>query len=213
MKFSFNTTGANQPVIREFDIDNDLCVNQGEVVCIKDSKITTQTKGTLSLGVCAETHTGQKDLLNTRANGNKVRVIVGSDSAYEAKSPMLSASLGTSTTLVCEAKGLCASVMGTVKLIRKADGSQNTDSIGTERRILSVAISDNTATITLEEGGVISTGDEYVLIPDIGHTLYLDENRTGVVFENAQTDVCFKVIGTDKNLSVIYMTMCNALFA
>jgi hypothetical protein len=184
MKFSFNTTGANQPVIREFDIDNALCVNQGEVVCIKDSKVTTETKDTISLGVCAETHTGEKDLLNTRANDEKVRVIVGADSVYETKMPEISATSGSNTTLVCIFDGFNASVKGTVKLIRKADGSQNTDAIGTQRRIISATVSGNNVTITLEEGGIICAGDEYVLIPDLGEILYLDQNRTGIVFEN-----------------------------
>lgn len=214
MKFCFNTTGSNQPVIREFDIDKDLCVNEGQVVCISNSKVTDAIKGQVALGVCAETHSGNSDLLNVRANGTKVRVVVGADSVYEAKMPKLCAtSKGTSTSFICSADGLGSNVKGYLMLTGKSSDSQNTDEIGKVRRIVSCTVSGSTATFTLEAGGIIYTGDEYVLIPDLACTMVLDNTKTGVVFANANTDITFKVIGNDTNRLTTFVTMQNTLFA
>ena len=40
MKFVFCASGADQPAIKDFDVQNDKEINEGEAVCLTGEKIT-----------------------------------------------------------------------------------------------------------------------------------------------------------------------------
>ena len=61
MNFLFNLSGANTPVIKEYDIAADEKISAGEVVGLSDGLIVKANDADSIIGVCAEDHTGEKD--------------------------------------------------------------------------------------------------------------------------------------------------------
>ena len=215
MNFLFNLSGANAPLIKEYDILADTKVFAGEVVGLSNGKIVKANDADAILGVCAEDHKGEKDELNARADGTKVRVIIAPDAVYSAKAPKYTAQVGsTATTLVTSSKGLSVSIKsGAAILVSKAENSTNTDKIGAVRRISAVAVSGEKATVTLENGGVACEGDEYVLIPDTGSKLQLTEDGFGVCFYNSATDVQFVCVCYDEKTQCVGVKLSTTLLA
>lgn len=215
MNFLFNLSGANTPVIKEYDIAADTKVFAGEVVGLSDGTIVKADDADAIIGVCAEDHKGEKDEFNARANGTKIRVNIAPDAVYSAKAPVYTASTGsTATTLVTVSSGLNVSIKsGKAILVRKAAGSTNTDKIGSARKISAVAISGATATITLEKGAAPCAGDEYVIIPEIGGKLQLEQNGKGVCFYNSATDVQFVCVCYDQKTQCVGVKLATTIFA
>ena len=147
MKFSFNASGANAPLIREYDITPTFAVKEGEALGIADSIAVKADDGDHLLGVCAEEHTGVHDELNPRADGSKIRVNIAPHAVYETALPKVAAKSGGATTLVVDSAGLSASVAsGRAVLVAKAATSANTDEVGSARRISACAVSGGNAT-------------------------------------------------------------------
>ncbi len=215
MNFLFNLSGANAPLIKEYDTSADAKIFAGEVVGLRKGVIVKANDADAVLGVCAEDHKGEKDQLNARADGTKIRVIIAPDAVYSAKAPKYIASSGsTATTLVTSSAGLSVSITsGKAILVSKAENSTNTDKIGTVRRISAVAVSGEKATVTLENGGIACAGDEYILIPDIGSKLQLTEDGFGVCFYNSATDVQFVCVCYDEKTQCVGVKLSTTLFA
>lgn len=214
MKFLFNLSGANTPLIKEFDIEKTTAVEAGEVVGIKDNTVTKAADCEKVLGVCAETHTGTHDELNDRADGTKVRVIIAPDTVYSSKAPLFVAKSGTDSTLAVSSAGLSAALKsGFAVLVSKAENSSNTDIPGTKRRITGCAVSGETATLTLEAGGVPVKGDVYMLIPCVGDTMYLTSDAKGVCFYNAYSQDSLTCVCTDVDTGNIGFKINTSIFA
>lgn len=215
MNFMFNITGANTPLIKEYDIASDTEVYAGELVSIENSLVIKAEDGKDVLGVCAEDHTGKADLLNARADGTKIRVNITDGAVYSAKAPEYTAKAGcTATTLVTASNGLSVSVKsGFAVLVSKADGSTNTDAVGTKRRISAVAVTGETAEVTLTDGGVPCEGDTYMIIPDIGDILYSDTENSGVCFFNSAAAASFKCVCTDEKTGFVGVKLTETVFA
>lgn len=200
MKFLFNASGANAPLIKEYDIASDFSVSFGEVVGMADSLVTKAGDGDFIIGVSQEEHTGEHDELNSRSDGTKIRINIAPDAVYEVPLPSYTAKSGTATTIVTDSSGLSTSLTsGYALLLSKGAGSANTDNVGTKRRISSCSVSGSTATITVAEGGTVSEGDVYLLIPDIGDEMYLDTSKTGAVFYNADSTVKLIAVCADSD--------------
>ena len=191
MNFIFNASGANVPVIKEFDIATSTSITAGAAVGLSSGLVVAASSASVILGVAAETHSGAADLLNPRANGKKLRVIISPDAVYEAPFQTLTASsTGTATTFVCAATNVSTSLAGgKLMLISKGASSTNTDKPGTTRAISACAISGTTATITVASGGKACSGDVYALINDPGTEIYLDSTGKGGVFYNSASSV------------------------
>lgn len=204
MKYSYSAGGYTQPCVKEFEIKNDAFVEKGQAVCQTDGIIDENTKGTTFVGICDETHTGKPDILNERADKNKVRVIVSPDAVF-ACAPMTKSctAKGTSTTITVSADGI------DTNLVKGATVCGN----GEMRKVVSCAVSGNVATLTLSDGETSDEGDIYEIYPAINTKMYLDENATGVVFANSNTDVTFKTVGFDVNKKEIFVKGANMLFA
>lgn len=169
MKFLYSLGGGNIPVIREYDIEANEKFKKGQAVKIStDGKISVNAAGGC-IGFAAEDHTGEKDILNERNNGTKLRVDITRDAVYEVDAPKLVATGGSNTTLVCSSTGITTNLgKSRLVLVHKGDNSENTDSAGTVRKVSAVAVSGTSATFTVSDGGVISEGDVYALIPEYG---------------------------------------------
>ncbi len=214
MRFSFNTTGVNQPVIREFDIDKTENIQYGQIVCINNGKVTSELMGATPLGVSAETHSGREDLLNVRSNGDKIRVIVGAGSAYQADAIYLTVNeKGSMNSIKTPFMYMPDVVNGELMLVKKAKDSINYDKIGSTRKITSYTITTEGVTFNVSNGSSSSIGDVYALFPGIGSKVKVDEKKTGIALENVETDVTFKVVDVDKDTKSVYVTMNNCLFA
>ena len=203
MKFTFNASGANAPLIREYDIASSTVIHAGEVVGTADNLLVKADSADSLLGVSAEEHTGKHDELNARADGTKLRVNIAPQAVYEAALPCFTATGGTETTLVTAASGLSTSLnSGCAVLISKAAGSANTDQVGSSRRISARTIS-----------GSAAAGDIYRIVPDVGDELVLDASGTGVAFYRAATTVKFICAYTDKARGVVGVKLKAPLLA
>lgn len=169
MKFLYSLSGGNIPVIREYDIEANAKFKKSQVVKVSTDGIISIGAAGGCVGIAAEDHTGEKDILNARNNGTKLRVDITRNAVYEVDAPRLSATGGSKTTLVCSANGITTNLANSkLVLVHKGDNSENTDSAGTVRQISGVTLSGTSATFTVSEGGVISAGDVYALIPKYG---------------------------------------------
>ncbi len=110
MKFAFNASGANAPLIRDYDIATSTAIKDGEAVGIADNKVVAAESGDHVLGVAAEEHTGKHDELNARADGGKIRVNIAPQAIYEASLPCFTATGGSATTLVIPSSGVSTSL-------------------------------------------------------------------------------------------------------
>ena len=204
MKFAFNASGANAPLIRDYDIATSTAIKDGEAVGIADNKVVAAESGDHVLGVAAEEHTGKHDELNARADGGKIRVNIAPQAIYEASLPCFTATGGSATTLVIPSSGVSTSLTsGRAVLVSKADSSANTDKVGTSRRISACAVSGSSATLTLASGGVPESGDVYRLIPDVGDEMYLDASGCGVCFFRTGATVKFICAYSDEERGVV----------
>ncbi len=215
MKFEFCACGASVPVILDFDIEKTTEVNEGEIVCANEGVIDGTVNGGVVLGVAAETHSGQKDILNERANGSKLRVNVTKGAVYSCKAKEITAISGCSaTTIKCTDSTFSSSVTGgKLVLVRKAEGSTNSDEIGSVRSISACAVSGNTVTFTVSNGAVAVSGDEYEFYPELSAEMYIDGNASGYAAVNSNTDVKIKCVGDNTKHHRVYFQLKNTLFA
>lgn len=183
MNFTFTLSGSNQPLIKEYEISPDTAIAAGDVVGIDDGIVTKASDGTDILGVSAETHSGKPELLNSRSDKNKLRVIISPDAVYTVSAPKYAVSAGTATTITVPSAGLSVGVKsGYAVLVSKACGSTNADIIGTKRKISACGISGSNAVLTVEAGGVACSGDVYMLVPFVGDEVQLDTANSGICF-------------------------------
>ncbi|MBE6680882.1 MAG: hypothetical protein E7600_01175 [Ruminococcaceae bacterium] len=169
MKFLYSLGGGNIPVIREYDIEANKQFKKGQVVKISLEGVISTTAAGGCIGIAAEDHTAEKDILNERNNGTKLRVDITRHAVYEVDAPRLVATGGSNTTFVCSSTGLMENLENsTLVLVRKGENSENTDTVGTVRKVSLISVSNTSATFTISDGGIVSEGDVYALIPICG---------------------------------------------
>ncbi len=180
MNYSFNLTGAGIPVIKDFYTEKNSVIKAGQAVYLDaNGYVNKDGAGTL-LGVAAEDHTGKRDILNERADGEKIRVDITKDAFYRMPSPIFEATEdGDTSSLITETTKADAKTRGYLIMTQKGEGSINTDGVGTKRKIVSVAVSGTRVDFTLEVGGKICKGDRYAFCPMAGFVGSVDEKGTG----------------------------------
>ena len=198
MKFLYGLYGASIPVIRDFAINPKEKFEAGEVVTMSTDGIIGKNAVGPAVGVAAEDHSGEKDILNARSDGNKLRIDITGGGVYALAAPKVKATGGNGTTLICSSENI-VSVPSGVKLVlvQKGENSENTDSVGTERAVTNTSFSDGTATFTVSDGGVISDGDVYAIIPAYGYKGNVAEDSKSFTF-NAGKGIDLTVLGYDK---------------
>ncbi len=177
MKFLYSLSGANHPVIKEIRINKTDKFVKGKVVRVSiDGYVSHYAVGNC-LGVAAEDHTGEKDILNPRADGETVRIDITHGGVYSVPVPRISVTASTSSGFTCSSTGLTGLIMGMrAVLVEKGDNSENTDSVGTERLITDVSISGGIATLTVSGIGTVGVGDVYAIVPNTGYKGYLADD-------------------------------------
>lgn len=160
---------------REYPIASGTVIAEGQVVKLASGKVVSAVAAEVGaiLGIAAENH-GVADALNLRATGNALLVYDNPELVFECPAPRFVASGGTGTTVTaaptevaCATSGGFAG--GKLKLVEKAYGSTNTDSVGVVREITGYS-GGETASFTVTAGGTAVNGDKYALFPPVGAT-------------------------------------------
>ncbi len=213
MKFLYGLHGANIPVIREFDIASKTKIQAGMIVrCSADGIVSPNSIGNC-IGVAAEDHSGEKDILNERSNGTKVRVDITGGGVYSVPAPKFTSSqAGTATTFICENTDANSSPIGSsLMLVAKGGNSTNTDSVGTMRKIWNVTVASGKTTMTLENGGASCEGDVYALIPYCGFKGNVANDNKNFTTSSG-TGVSLTVIGYDEKTACLEVLLGAKLF-
>lgn len=200
MKALQKVDGGTLLSCRVYDIAPTTAIIPGQVVCITEGLVTAAKAAQTGaiLGIAAEAHSGVVDALNPRSNGTEILVYDDPDLISACKAPEGVATSGTATTVVIG--GLAAFSAddfngGYLKLISKAEGSTNTDAIGTCKRIVDFAISDGTGTFTVASGAIASAGDVFAIYPPVGFSKgNLSANGDALVL-TATAALAIKVVG------------------
>lgn len=188
---------------REYDIAASTAIREGQVVKLSDGLVVAAAAGETGaiLGVAAESHSGQADALDPRADGKRIMVVDAPGAIFQCAAPKLTAASGTATTIVAPEGSLAAFTSGDlkggyVKLIEKVEGSANADAVGQVRRIESYA----NGTLTVESGGAAAAGDVYAIFPPVGFAKgNLSADGTALVL-SATANLPVKVVGHDRDL-------------
>lgn len=203
MQFYQKLDGGVHLSARAYDIAYNTAISQGQLVKLSGGKVVSAVAAETGalLGVAAENHSGTADALDPRANGTTIQIIDDPAAVYRCKAPEITASGGSATTLVFTAGQYFAADDfngGYVKLIAKADGSTNTDNVGTVRAISDYAVTASTSgTFTLPSGGAPCAGDVYAVFPPVGFAKgNLNSAKTGLVL-SASANLPLRVIGAD----------------
>lgn len=174
MKPLQNAAGNVLLTARPYPIAANTNVAEGQVVKLSGGLVISAIAAETSpiLGIAAEMHTGSADALNLRNNGKEILVYDNPELIFECPAPSFAAASGSATTIVpdsgeVDANAADDSFNGSVLVLaKKAEGSTNTDEIGTE-----IVVTDYAKTgtvITKASGGAPSAGDVYEVYPMVG---------------------------------------------
>lgn len=175
MKPVYDVTGSQVTAMKEYDIAAATNIALNTVVKLSAGKVVQAAVGETAaiLGVTAEVHTGAADAFNPRNDGTKIKVFDSPTQIFETTAPQLTATGGTTTTLVVNDATLATFVDndftgGYMKLISKAATSTNTDPVGTVYPITGFTAATKTFTTTQTAGGAITVGDKFAIFPPGG---------------------------------------------
>lgn len=214
MIYSFSLTGANTPAIKEFDIEKNTAITSGTVVYIDQNGVVNKDGNGSVLGVAAEDHSGEKDILNSRANADKIRVDITLGGVYKMPCPVFEASENSdATSFVCESTDIDNSCKGYLVLVSKNSDSTNTDYCGKRRKITSVAVSGDKAVFALEEAGAACKGDKYAFVPATGFVGSIDESAKDFCASAASgNDAALTVVSCNTETLTIEAVLGSKLF-
>ena len=225
MKFYQKLDGAVHVSAREYDIAGGTAISEGQLVKLSEGFVVPAAADETEaiLGIAAENHSGVADAIDPRADGKKIFVIDDPCVVMQCKAPEVTATAGSETTLQADGLNIFSNGDfngGYVKLIRKAEKSEdadaleqaqskNTDVIGQVRRITDFT----DGTLTLEKGGAPEVGDVYALFPPIGFAKgnLSADGASLVLTKTAELPVM--VMGRDLGLGKINLIAKKHLFA
>lgn len=215
MIYLFNASGANTPLVKDFPIESYKSIADGTAVGLKDGLIVPADEQDVFVGVAAEDHPGLPDMLNARADGEKIRVSFSPTAVYGMPAQKITVTAaGTATTVKCASANLSASLAnGRLVLLAKAEGSTNPACVGSVRKFTTVTISGNEATFTVENGGKASVGDVYAVLPAIGSEVYLSDLLDGAVVYNGSTTVTGTLVCVDEKNAVWGVMFADSFLA
>lgn len=189
MDYCMNSAGATNPCVREYEIETSADIGRGTVVTLSGGKAKKASEGDVILGILAEDYKVEKDELDHRAGKGYVKVIVSPGMICTVKAPEFEVETAGEETVV-NVSGMVmpsaanAFVGGFVKLVAKSQISENSDSVGTLRRITA----SSGTKLTVEKGGVAGIGDRYAVIPPAGFTyLALSGDSKSVIFAASES--------------------------
>lgn len=211
-------TGYLAPVGGEYDIATSTAIVNGALVKMSGNKVvlasTTETGDIL--GVALEAHKGSADPFNPRANGTKILVADSPTAVYSAAAPTITATGGTTTTIVStdiDSAGTDDSFNGGyAKLISKGASSTNTDSIGKIYAISDYDASEDTLTIATA-GGAVTAGDVFAIFPPFGFTDFNYDSTLTIIELDNDGQSALKVIGRDTDNEEIHLYAATHSYA
>lgn len=200
--------------MRIYDVAPDTVIEAGQVVVLNAGKVEAAAAAQTGaiLGVAAESHSGENDAINPRANGKEILVFDSPNMIMQCKAPAMAATGGSTTTFVCTDLAAFADndfKGGFLKLVEKGEESTNTDAIGTVREISASAGSSKT--LTVNEGGKICAGDVYEIYPPIGFQKgNLNDDKTALAL-TATAALALKVVINRRDGGIGLMAASHAL--
>lgn len=195
----------------EYDVAASAVLRRGQVVVLTNGKAAAAgaSQSGAILGVCLENHTGEASLLDPRADGTRVRVADGPATIYACPAPVVTATGGSTTTVVDTALAAFADDAfntGKLKLVSHAASSTNGGAPGTVYGISDYAGSSKTFTLDQTLSGAVTAGDRYEVYPPIGASLgALDADGEKLTLNTAASDFVLKVVGHDVARGRIYL--------
>ncbi len=208
MKYSYALTGAGIPVIREFETDKTAEIYEGRAVGLENGKVTVNTENGV-LGVCAENHSGNKDILNARADGDRIRVDITSLGVYEVNMPEIIVNNGGAGIISCIKEGVGENMAGCeIIAVKKNDGTFISYKNGIE--IKSVSVSGEYADISVSGTTDLFLGDILVIKPFAGMTVKLSADGRGIAFDGNGAEML--VTGTNEGNFTAEAVFKNKIF-
>ena len=199
---------------RAYPIDKTAAIRRGQVVKLSGGRVVSAAAEETApiLGIAAESHSGEADVLNGRSNGGEIMVYDNPTLIFECPGPVFAASGGSAAAVTAAAADVsCATADafrgGRLKLKKKAPLSGNGDRAGTVREVESFASSGGTATFTVASGGVAGSGDEYYLFPPLGAAgvMGLDGGTRAKMVLSAAGCTMIKVVGWDLERNMLHL--------
>lgn len=212
MKPINDKSGSEVTAVNEYPIETNTAVRLNQVCKLSGGIVVAAAQGETGaiLGVAAEDHPGTADAFNLRADGKKLKVYDSPTQVFSSTAPRLTATGGTTTTLVVNDATLAAFADddfngGYMKLVSKAVASTNTDSIGTVYPITDFTIATKTFTTTQTAGGAITAGDVFEIYPPIGFSKGNLASTLDKLILSATAALAMKVVGYDTELGKVKM--------
>ena len=197
MKPINNASGGVILSVRPYPIEAATAIEEGQVVKLSGGKVVAAAAAESGaiLGIAVENHFGVADALNHRANGVEILVADGPDLLFECAAPVVTATGGSSTTVVTTGLGDFTAedlTGGKIQLVKPAAESTNVDGVGTAKAIENFS----GGTFTVPGGmGVAANGDQFAIYPPIG---FAKGNITPAGLSLAAADaLSIKVVGHD----------------
>lgn len=199
-----NLDGHVGVTAREYPIAANTAIERGAVVKLSGGRVVLagESESGPVLGVAAESHSGQADVLNIRSNGVSILVYDNPGAICECSVPVLTAVSGSAVTLVPRSGEISAAAAddtyngGTLRLIAKGSGSTNTDPLFHESAVTDYTKSGTV--LTKESGGTPCAGDVFEFYPAIGSSVCsLSSHRRNAELKAAGA-ACLQVVGHDK---------------
>ena len=204
-----NADGHMGLTARSYPIAAATAISAGQVVKLSAGLVAAAAAAETGaiLGIAAENHPGAADALNDRANGTEILVYDNPGLIFECPVSEITAASGSATTIVPAGGDVAAAAAddaynnSVLVLKSKAEGSANTDPVGTHITVADYAKSGTT--ITKASGGAPGAGDKYEMYPALGSAVCgLDSDRVRLAVSAAGA-TAIKVIGHDYDRGMI----------
>lgn len=201
-------TGAQNESINRYPIATDTAVKEGQVVKLTEGKVVLAVAAETSpiLGVAKENHSGAADTLNQRSNGLEILVSDSPTAVYESPAPRITATGGTTTTIVASALATFADDDfngGYAKLVTKGASSANTDPVGKVYPITDFVASTKTMTIDTA-GGAVTANDVFEIYPPIGFAKGNFDSGIAKLVLTATAALPVKVVDYNTDKGMVY---------
>lgn len=159
-----------QPSMNCFKVKPETKIEKGDIVALDSNGYLVKADYGMSIGVAAEDHPANavSDLMPVR---DSVKVITSECAVYRAYGIKMQFKEGSTETCLHPASfdWTNGAYDGTLLiLVSKAESSENTDTVGTVRKVSSSYQEGDGYIMNVSEGGIPHPDDVYALLPQIG---------------------------------------------
>lgn len=222
MEFLYCEGASNlQPSVKDFDIAENTVIEKGDIVSFNNKGLIQKHDMSLPnpLGVAVESHNAETIRFGRKT---KIKVNITPNAVYKMELPTIKFLEGsTSTSLKFRDRaagyGDYCFYDRHFMLVSKSDKSENTDEIGTMRKVSYALENNEYAVYQVEEGGVPHPDDVYVVIPNIGdRNIFPNDKNIAYFRDNDESGLlCVGVtldFNGDKKLPYCHMKFLKTFF-